>query len=252
MARKLLLLPRPMISRTARYWRLEIASVHSTNSSLEKRKSRLASFIRISAFVVLAVVSTSVFALPMLGRWLIREDSVRDADAIAVLTGHFPDRAMEAAELYRSGYAPEVWLTHPAGFGLASPLAEDVRNFRVLRAFGVPRDAIRVLDTPIVNTADELNAIDSGLRRHDDWSVIIVTSKVHTRRVASLWDEYHLGDGEIMLRAASDDDFSPSHWWQKSSSRAEVFHEVLGILNGWLRMPVHRPLSADSNSHRWG
>src|SRR5215475_2496943 len=204
--------------------------------------------------ILLGMISLTYFSLPLVGNWLVREDPVRQADAIAVLSGNFPERAIEAAQLYRDGYAHEIWLTRPnkesafAGFGSFQISSEDVRNFRVLRSFGVPTRAIRVLDTPIVNTADELNAIDSGLKELGDSSVIVVTSKAHTRRVFSLWDKYHFGDGKILIHAVSDDAFSPSRWWRDSASRAQAIHELLGMINVWAGMPVHRPLPQPSAS----
>src|SRR5260370_35236726 len=47
-----------------------------------------------------------------LGRWLIREDPLQHASAIAVLSGRMPSRALEAAPIYRGGFSPEVWLAH--------------------------------------------------------------------------------------------------------------------------------------------
>jgi len=47
------------------------------------------------------------------GRWLVVEDPLAKAKAIVLLSGGMPLRAIEAAKLYREGYAPEVWLTHP-------------------------------------------------------------------------------------------------------------------------------------------
>src|SRR5712664_1289515 len=48
------------------------------------------------------------------GRWLVVEDPLVKATAIVVLSGAMPLRAVEAAKLYREGYAPEIWLTHSA------------------------------------------------------------------------------------------------------------------------------------------
>src|ERR1700746_896388 len=145
---------------------------------------------------LLTVVLVAYFSLPLLGKWLGREDPIHPADAIAVLSGHFSQRAIEAVHLYRQGYAHEIWLTFPKSRGIVDrtgkfhPNSEDLLNFALLRGFGVPPQAIRVLDTPIVNTADELNAIDAGLKEIGGTSVIIVTNKAHTRRVFSLWDKY--------------------------------------------------------------
>jgi len=207
-------------------------------------------------FVLLAAISMMLYSsLPLFGRWLVREDLIYPADAIAVLSGNFPQRAEEAAGLYLSGYAPEIWLTHPVSRSLApqagqSPLSgEDARNFEVLLNSGVPAEASRVLDTPIVNTADELNAIDSGLKRYGDNSVIVVTGKAHTRRVFSLWDKYHFRDGRILLHAVSDDEFSPSRWWKTRSSRTQAMHELLGMIDLWAGLPIHRPLQEIPNGN---
>jgi len=203
--------------------------------------SERAQFLPVFFSILLITGSLTYLSLTLLGHWLVREDPVHRADAIAVLSGRFPQRAIEAAQLYRSGYAPEVWLTQPKDRrGLNG--AEDQRNFEVLRTFGVPAQSIRVLDTPVVNTADELNAIDSGLKESGYRSVIIVTNKAHTRRVYSLWDKYHAGDGEILIHGLSDDAFSAARWWENSSSRAQAIHELLGMLNVWAGLPIHKPL----------
>jgi uncharacterized SAM-binding protein YcdF (DUF218 family) len=223
--------------------------MNSTGPALQQKS---ASRFKKSLPILFAALLTAIFlahsSLPALGHWLVREDPIHKADAIAVLSGSFPQRALEAADLYRSGYAPEIWLTHPVPRRGHNPFAniptpsEAARNFELLRFLGIPQDAIHVLDTPIVNTADELNAIDSGLRETGDSSVIIVTSKAHTRRVFSLWDKYHLGDGEALIHAVSDDQFSPSRWWKSRSTRAQGIHEILGMIDLWAGLPVHRPL----------
>ncbi len=108
------------------------------------------------------------------GRWLVVEDPLGKARAIAVLSGSMPLRAMEAAKLYRQGYAPEIWLTHsaePAGIlgAMGIPFTgEDYYNARVLIHEGVPESAIRVIDPPIKNTADEINAIAAALAKEKD------------------------------------------------------------------------------------
>jgi len=97
-----------------------------------------------------------------------------------------------------------------------------------------------------VNTADELNAIDSGLQQSGNSSVIIVTNKAHTRRVYSLWEKYHSRDGEVLIHGVAHDSFAPSRWWMSRSSRAQAMHEVLGMLDLWAGLPVHPPLPADA------
>jgi hypothetical protein len=67
------------------------------------RHSRALSLVLLIAFML---------CLFYLGRWLIVEDPLDHAQAIAVLSGRLPLRVLEAAKLYRAGYAPEVWLSH--------------------------------------------------------------------------------------------------------------------------------------------
>jgi len=215
---------------------------------------RFRQFVPVLLEILLAGISLTYFSLPLLGNWLVHEDAIHEADAIVVLAGNSPERALEAARLYRRGYAREIWLTHPkkAGsldeFGQLRQPAEDSRNSDILCGARVPRQAIRVLDLPIVNTADELNAIDSRLKESGGSSVIIVTNKAHTGRVNSLWRRYHSGRGEIVVHAVPHDQFAAFNWWKTPSSRAQGVHELLGMMNIWAGMPVHRPLQTSESA----
>src|SRR5438309_8007775 len=106
-----------------------------------------------------------------IGRWLVAEDPLGKARAIVVLSGAMPMRAIEAAKLYREGYAPEVWLNHSTEPGetleeMGIPFTgEDLYNSLVLIHEGVPAEAIHVLEPPIVNTADEIRVVASALAR---------------------------------------------------------------------------------------
>ena len=191
-----------------------------------------------------ALLGATVFLL-CLGRWLVEEDPLEKAQAIVVLSGRMPLRAMEAAKLYRNGYAPKVWLTRPTEPGAALEamgipyVGEDFYNSRVLMHQGVPEDAIRVLQPPILNTADELSAVSAALGEERVSRVIIVTSKVHTRRVRILWHRIAAGRGQALVRAAAADHFEPGRWWRTTGDALDVVREFLGILNAWAGMPLH-------------
>ena len=63
--------------------------------------------------VMLALMAGAAFwAFRKVGRWLVDPDPLQHARAIVVLSGRLPFRSMEAAEVYRQGWAPEVWLFH--------------------------------------------------------------------------------------------------------------------------------------------
>ena len=179
-----------------------------------------------------------------IGRWLVVEDPLEKASAIAVLSGRMPSRALEAARIYREGYASEVWLTRTIEPGaslqaLFVPFTgEETYDRMVLMRKGVPESAIRVLDPPIANTADEMLAIGQALSKENQRTVIIVTSKVHTRRVKALWRHFSSADGQAIVRGVSDDGFDPAHWWSNTADALDVVREALGLLNAWAGLPV--------------
>jgi len=179
-----------------------------------------------------------------LGRWLDREDPLQKAAAIAVLSGRMPDRALEAAKLYRQGYAPQVWLSYslePAATlqKYSIPYAGEETYDRLLLVHeGVPESAIRVLDPPIVNTADEMHTFGLALRNENPRRVILVTSKLHTRRTATLWKRISSRNGEAIVHGVSGDEYLVAHWWQSTGGALDVVREILGLLNAWAGLPV--------------
>jgi uncharacterized SAM-binding protein YcdF (DUF218 family) len=207
-----------------------------------RRRSRTP---RIVAAVVCGGLILGIVAFLGVGRWLVVEDPLVKARAIAVLSGRMPLRAIEAAKLYREGYAPEIWLTHSTVPGealevLGIPYAgEDYYNTRILIHEGVPVETIHMLEPPIVNTADEIEAIRSALAREKGGAVILVTTKAHTRRVRLLWRKLAGGQGQAIVRAASEDPFNPRRWWRTTSDALDVVREVLGLLNAWAGLPLH-------------
>jgi uncharacterized SAM-binding protein YcdF (DUF218 family) len=212
------------------------------NTETTPLKNRLTRGILVSlAGLLLLGVGVFLFCL---GRWLVAEDPIEKAQAIVVLSGRMPLRAVEAAKLYREGYAPRVWLTHSTEPGATleamgiSYVGEDSYNLRVLMHEGVPADAIRVLEPPIINTADEIAAVSAALEEEKGRTVIIVTSKVHTRRVRVLWHRLAARRGRAIIRAASDDPFEPRRWWRTTGDALDVVREFLGILNAWAGMPL--------------
>jgi len=185
-----------------------------------------------------------IYAFINLGHWLDREDPLQKAAAIAVLSGKMPDRALEAAKLYQQGYAPQVWLSYSVEPGATLerygvPFAgEETYNRLLLLKQGVPESAIRVLDPPIVNTADEMHTFGLALRNENVHRIIIVTSKLHTRRTAALWRLISRKDGEALVHGVSTDAPVISRWWANTGSALDVVREVLGLLNAWAGLPL--------------
>src|SRR5258706_13000434 len=147
-----------------------------------------------------------------LGRWLDKEDPPQKAAAIAVLSGRMPSRALEAARLYNQGYAPQIWLSYSVEPGAALekysvPYAgEEFYDRLLLLHQGVPDSAIHILAPPIVNTADEMRTFGQALHKENLRRIILVTSRVHSRRTGVLWNRLSAQDGEAIIRGTPDDD----------------------------------------------
>ncbi len=164
------------------------------------------------ALAVGLIVFASIIFLGV-GRWLVVEDPLDKAQAIVVLSGRIQEM-------------------HVAYIG------EDFFNSRVLMHEGVPSNAIRVLEPPIDNTADELRAIAAELEREKGDTVIIVTTKAHTRRVRTLWKKLSGVRQRAIVRAAPSDPFAPDHWWRATGDALDVVREVLGLMNAWAGLPL--------------
>ena len=182
------------------------------------------------------------------GKWLVVEDPLRPAAAIAVLGGKMPFRAMEAAELYRSGYASEIWLPGPEGAAEHEPIKrmgftpdEPDLYFKVLERLGVPRAAMRVLSPSVVkNTREEIALISQAVRKAGGGRVIIVTSATHTRRVRAIWGLVAWPLDELVVRYTRHEPrkMQLERWWEREEERGMVIREVGGLVDTWLGFPM--------------
>lgn len=211
--------------------------------SLERRASRRHG-CSIAPLLLLILAIAGVVAFRGIGRWLVVEDPLDRSDAIVVLSGGLPYRAMEAAKIFRLGMAPQVWLTRPGNpsamlskMGITFEGEEDYGR-AVLIHEGVPDSAIRILAPVIVNTEDEERAIIAEMQAARATRVVIVTSPPHTRRVRALWRRLAPADLALIVRAAGEDDYDADHWWRTTRDALSVMRETMGLLNAWAGLPV--------------
>ena len=209
---------------------------------IESRSRKRRWLILGGIFIVLVGAAAALFFT--LGRWLVVEDRLGHSDVIVVLSGRLPERAVEAARIYKAGYAEQIWISPPVSpvnelkAMNISYLGEDFYNEKVLIAQGVPPDAIRILERPDINTEAEVRQIAEDLHNWDFHSVIIITSKAHTRRVRTIWRKLVGSEPNMIVRYASDDTYDGAHWWRHTRDALDVVRETLGLLNAWAGFPL--------------
>jgi len=215
----------------------------TTGSTTKTRTSR-----RVLALVVILAVSVAFLAIGVnkLGYWLVVADPLDEARAIVVLSGHLPFRAMEAASIYKGGWAPEVWLTRVSRPVKESALArlgirvprEEMYNRQVLEQLGVPGQKVRLLSNGVQNTLREIQLIAQELKHTGGEQVILVTSKVHTRRVRATWRAV-VGDSLLaIVRYPAEDPYNPDRWWRQTRDALSVSRELFGLMNVWAGFPL--------------
>jgi uncharacterized SAM-binding protein YcdF (DUF218 family) len=197
---------------------------------------------RIAAIgVVLAIVGAAlvVWLLPSAGRFLVEADPPERADAIVVLAGSYPDRMLEAVQLYKDGLAPRILISREpdtAGFrrvaqlGVAVPRPYEI-NRMVGEHLGVPADAIEVLPHTGDSTFAEAQTVLAEVLRRGYTSLVVVTSKYHTRRAGAIYRFLAGGRVRITVQPARDDDFRVEGWWRDRTSTRRLIVEYEKWLN---------------------
>jgi uncharacterized SAM-binding protein YcdF (DUF218 family) len=195
-------------------------------------------------FSLAVLLAAGIIVFRGIGKWLIVEDPLERADVIVVLSGKIPARAIEAAQIYKQGFAPEVWVTHPDGPKEALAQLgidytdEDAYSAEILEKLGVPTSAIHILPNPILNTEEELETVKETLEQAGKSRAIIVTSPAHTRRVRALWKVLAGKRLHAVVRYARSDPYDAVHWWRHTADALSVLRESLGLLNAWAGLPV--------------
>jgi uncharacterized SAM-binding protein YcdF (DUF218 family) len=187
------------------------------------------------------------YLLRAVGRYLVSEDPLKHADAIAVLSGDGGvARTLEAVRLYQDGYAPRIILTHqlpPKGyealarFGISVPEERDIQ-WVVLKGMRVPRAAVLQIQERSNSTEAEMRALVRFMEQQRVRSVILVTSKSHSTRARKILSRTSGGRFAIISRPTRYDTFDSDGWWRSRRDAREVFQECAKLANYWVQGAV--------------
>ena len=199
-------------------------------------------FLRRSAFVLAPILLVSLFLLRGLGSWLVVQDPLAKADAIFVLGGTRFERPLEAVELYKAGWAPRVALmrqvsdygeVHLMQQGIPYPREVDAQVDVMVR-LGVPQSAITIFNEAN-STAEEADTLYEAATANHWSSVIIVTSKQHTRRARLVMTRRTAPIGlTVVTRYSRYDQADTDRWWTNRSVLRFTLFETQRLFGYWI------------------
>ena len=177
--------------------------------------------------------------LPAAARFLDLSEPPRPVDAVLVLGGGTDTRPFAAAEMVRSGLAQRVLVatarpTPSDEDGLTLPEDEVVR--RILRAEGVPDEAVVTLPGEVTGTSDEARALGWFLDAEPAATVAVVTNGFHTRRARMLF-RHELGGrmARVQFVAAPGGDYDADRWWRSEGGFTRYATEYFKLVYYGLR-----------------
>ena len=174
-------------------------------------------------------------------RALVVDADLSSADAIVVLSGSsaYVERTHKAAELYREGRAPLVWLTddHTRG-GWSSALQRNPyfveRATDELIKAGVPAERIRIVPGVASSTRDESLIVRDYASSQGVRSVLVVTSAYHSRRALRTLRQVFAGTGTtIGVHAVAAT--SNAWWWLQPNGWRDVAGEYVKLIYYWFK-----------------
>ena len=204
-------------------------------------------------FLVLIFLACCVFAIylarhPLLrlagGFWIV-DDGPAYSDAIVILgdDNYNGDRAAEAAELFKAGWAPRV----VASGRFLRPYASitDLEEHD-LKNDGVPEQAIVRFQHHAENTKDEAIALRQLILQQGWKRILLVTSNYHTRRARYICARTFPAGTVLRVVPARDSEYDPDHWWGTRRGQVIFWHEFVGMFVAIWEMRRQDPQATDA------
>jgi len=184
----------------------------------------------------------------LLAEFLVVQKPLDRADAIVVLGGssEYIERADAAADLFKEGVAPKVFLTNDGQRGgwnqelQRNPYFVERSRWRLVER-GVPADSIEVFPTIVTGTQDEAELFANVFRERGIESVVLVTSPYHSRRTLWTFERALAGQGlrdrKLGIQTAETGAGDPSRfgWWLSAKGWRYVGLEYPKTVYYWLQ-----------------
>ena len=197
----------------------------------------------VALMVFVIIISGALFRI--MGDMIVADQKASPADAVVVLSSgieYYP-RLIQAADLYRQGLAVNVVINgdrktdtlrdlERKGFKTCCPWYAD--SVSILAILGVPEDKIiRISNQDAYDTVSEADVVGRELIKRKWTSVIITTSKYHTRRAKFIWQKMYKKRITIFMVSAKTDPYDPDNWWKDGRQIRWVLAEYGAWLYYW-------------------
>ena len=176
------------------------------------------------------------------GKWLTREDVPSDADAIVLLMGSFPERVLQAADLYHQGVARKMIIVYEsmgpyklleARGASVIRTTEQARNAAI--AMGIPDSCITMLPGDARSTLDEALAVREYMNDKPGLdTILLVSSPSHMRRAFIIFREVLKDTGNKIYIGTSPSEYSSFNsykWWRQREDIQVVLTEWVKIVS---------------------
>jgi uncharacterized SAM-binding protein YcdF (DUF218 family) len=195
-------------------------------------------------FLLLLIVWA--LSAPFLAKNLIVEKPLEKADAIVVLGGShtYLERTRKAAELFKKGFAPRIYLTddgEQAGWSRAeqrNPSFVELAR-KSLIAGGVGAENIEILEPKVTGTIYEARLLSDKARAANLNSILIVTSAYHTRRALATFQKIFAENNQtialgILSPPPGEQTPPPFSWWLSKFGWEIVAGEYVKSVAYWI------------------
>jgi hypothetical protein len=178
--------------------------------------------------------------LIQLGKYLVVSRPPEKSGLIVCLNGANVENGMAAAETYKKGLAPQIFLMRPPPPDGVELLREKGVNYpeeqgllvMLLKGIGVPDNALIVGSQYVDTLFAEAETVGRIVADKDYRSVILITSPVRSRRTWLTFKRVfrEKEDVRIFLIPSPYSGFKPQDWWKTGRYSQEVISEYLNLI----------------------
>jgi uncharacterized SAM-binding protein YcdF (DUF218 family) len=206
----------------------------------QARRGKLILLI-IPVVAVILLIANYQRILTAFGEYLIyQEPTPRQADVIVILA-NWEDtiiRVKAGADLYKEEVAKMVFvprMEQMAGLEEAKKLGINIPENRdlvvaTLQGLGVPLSAIETSPQEVTNTWDEALEVRNFIEQKQYKSVVLVTSKYHSRRAYLIFKDALKGKATVISVPSPYDSSDPESWWKRDEDAKRVVLEYSKLL----------------------